>query len=81
MADDVREVILDSRVEAEEVLDSLIELSSKYDAATMRDLLSLIGEPHNTTHEDWGWYDLRGARIHRVGGGYLLDLPRPEPLD
>lgn len=81
MADDVSEVILDSRAEAEEVVDSLIELASKYDVATMRDLLSLIGEPHNSTHEDWGWYDLRGARIHRVGGGYLLDLPRPEPLD
>lgn len=81
VADDVREVILDSRVEAEEVVDSLIELASKYDVATMRDLLSLIGEPHNPTHEDWGWFDLRGTRIHRVGGGYLIDLPRPEPLD
>lgn len=81
VADDVREVILDSRVEAEEVVDSMIELASKYDCATMRDLLSLIGEPHNPTHEDWGWFDLRGTRIHRVGGGYLIDLPRPEPLD
>lgn len=81
VADDAREVILDSRVEAEEVVDSLIELASKYDVATMRDLLSLIGEPHNPTHEDWGWFDLRGTRIHRVGGGYLIDLPRPEPLD
>lgn len=81
IADDTREVILDSRVEAEEVVDSLIELASKYEAATMRDLLSLIGEPHNPTHEDWGWFDLRGTRIHRVGGGYLIDLPRPEPLD
>lgn len=81
VADDVREVILDSRVEAEEVLETLIELSSMYEAATMRDLLRLIGEPVNPVHEDWGWYDLRGSRIHKVGGGYLLDLPRPEPLD
>lgn len=81
VADDVREVILDSRVEAEEVLDSLIELASKYESATMRDLLRLIGETPNPIHEDWGWYDLRGSRIHRVGGGYLLDLPRPELLD
>lgn len=81
VADDVREVILDTRVEAEEVLDSLIELTSKYDVATMRDLLRLIGETPNPIHEDWGWYDFRGSRIHRVGGGYLLDLPRPEPLD
>lgn len=78
---DHREIIVDSRVEAEEVVDSLIELASKYDVATMRDLLSMVGEPHNYTDEDWGWTDLRGTRIHRVRDGYLIDLPRPEALD
>lgn len=79
---DQLEIILDSRVEAEEVLDNMIELISNYDVATKRDLLSLVGEPHNFTDEDWGWTDLRGARIHRIGrDGYLLDLPRAEPLD
>lgn len=79
---DHREIIVDTRVEADEVIDNLFELISKYEVATMRDLLSLVGEPHNYTDEDWGWTDLRGARIHRVGQqGYLLDLPRPEPLD
>lgn len=79
---EVPELIFVTRVEAEEVLDSLIELASKYDVATMRDLLSLAGEPHNPTDEDWGWSEFRGARIHRLGrDGYLLDLPRPESLD
>lgn len=81
MADDAREIVLDTRVEADEVIDNLFELISKYEVATMRDLLSLVGEPHNPTHEDWGWTDLRGARIHKVREGYLIDLPRPEPLD
>lgn len=78
---DVPEISIPTRAEAEEVLDNLIELISVYDCATMRDLLSLVGEPHNPTDEDWGWTDLRGARVHRVNGGYLLDLPRPESLD
>lgn len=76
-----REIIIETRVEADEVIDSLIELISKYEVATLRDLLSLVGEPHNYTDEDWGWTDLRGARIHRVREGYLLDLPRPVALD
>lgn len=79
---DQREWIVESRVEAEEIVDALIELISKYDQATMRDLLSMLGEQHTYTDEDWGWTDLRGARIHRIGrDGYLLDLPRAEPLD
>lgn len=82
VADDAREIILDTRAECEEVLDYLIELISKFGTCSMRDLMSLIGEPHNQVHEDWGWDDLRGARIHRIGrDGYLLDLPRPEYLD
>ena len=78
---DHREIILDNRHEAERVIDGLFELISKYEVATLRDLLSMVGEPHNFTAEDWGWTDLRGARAHRVQGGYLLDLPRPEALD
>ena len=79
---DPREIILETRVECEEVLDSLIELASKFDAATRRDLYSMVGESHTPVDEDWGWYDLRGARIHKIGrDGYLLDLPRPEYLE
>lgn len=79
---DLREVIVDSRVEAEETLDAMIELLSRYDAVTVRDLLGMVGEKHTFTDEDWGWTDLRGSRIHRIGrDAYLIDLPRPEPLD
>jgi hypothetical protein len=79
---DHKEYIVPSRVEADEVLETMYELLSKYDTVTKRDLLSMIGEPHNFTDEDWGWTDLRGARVHRIGrDGYLIDLPRPEPLD
>lgn len=76
------EIILDSRVEADHILDTMIELISAYDVATVRDLKSMIGERHEFTDEDWGWSDLRGARVHHLGRhGYLLDLPRPEALD
>jgi hypothetical protein len=77
-----REYIVPTRHEADDVLDTMIECLSKYDSVSKRDLLSMIGEPHNFTDEDWGWTDLRGARVHRIGrDGYLIDLPRPEPLD
>lgn len=77
-----QEIVLGSRVEAEETLDQMNEILSKYNEVSVRDLLSMVGEPsRDFTDEDWGWTDLRGSRIHHVGrGGYLLDLPNPEPL-
>lgn len=75
------EIILDDRVEAENVVDNLFELVSRYESATVADLYELVGL--NSTHTDhkWGWTDLHGAGVTRVRGGYLLDLPEPEPLD
>lgn len=78
---DFDDIVLESRGEAEEVIDRLFDLVSKYDVATVSDLYELTGITGNFTDEKWGWTDLKGANITRVRGGYLLNLPRPEPLD
>lgn len=77
-----KEYIVPTRHEADDVLETMYECISKYGSVSKRDLLSMIGEPHTFTDEDWGWEDLRGSRVHRIGrDGYLIDLPRPIPLD
>lgn len=78
---DFDEIILSTRVEADEVLDRLFDLVSKYETATVGDLYDLVGIETTYMDEKWGWVDLRGAGITRVRNGYLLDLPKPEPLD
>lgn len=78
---DFGEIVLDNRVHAEQVLDNLIECLSKYGTATVADLYDLVEVTSSFTDSKWGWTDLRGADISRVRDGYLLDLPRPEPLD
>lgn len=80
-AHDFDEIILATRVEADEVIDRLFDLVSKYESATVADLYDLVGITGNYTDDKWGWHDLRGADVRRVRHGYLLDLPRPEPLD
>lgn len=75
------EIILDSRGEAEEVIDRLFDLTSRYEVATVADLYELVGISGSYTDDKWGWMDLRGASVSRVRSGYLLDLPRPEPID
>lgn len=78
---DFDEIILNTRTEAEEVIDRLFDLVSRYDVASVSDLYELVGLESNHTDHKWGWSDMRGASVERVrSGGYLLDLPEPEPL-
>lgn len=74
------EIVLTSRPEAEEVIDKLFELVSKYDSASVSDLYELVGFSTAHTDHKWGWTNLSGAGVSRVREGYLLDLPEPQPL-
>jgi hypothetical protein len=78
---DFDEIILDSRTEAEDVIDRLFDLVSRYESATVADLYELVGLASAHTDHKWGWTDIRGAGVSRVRDGYLLDLPEPHPLD
>lgn len=76
------EIILGTRAEAVEVIDSLIAIIAQYEVATVADLYELVGVTGGDfIEEKWGWTDLRGADVQRINEGYLLNLPRPEPLD
>ncbi len=75
------EIILPNRVDAEEVLDRLDKLCEQYETASVMDLYGLVGIPAQYTDDKWGWTDLRYSSVSRVKGGYLLNLPKPEPID
>lgn len=77
---DFDEIVLDSRVEAEEVIDRLFDLVSRYESASVADLYELVGLSASHTDHKWGWTDIRGAGVSRSRDGYLLDLPEPSPL-
>jgi hypothetical protein len=74
------EIVLDDRSEAEDVIDRLFDLVSRYESATVADLYELVGLSASHTDHKWGWTDLQGAGVSRIRGGYLLDLPEPHPL-
>lgn len=78
---DFDEIILPSRAEAGAVIDQMFEIVSKYEVVTVADLYDLCDITSSYTDEKWGWTDIRGATVTRVRNGYLLDLPRPEPID
>jgi hypothetical protein len=75
------EIVLDKRVEAEEVLDRMDAWLDKYDSVSVADFYEMCGVSSNYTDNKYGWTDIRGASIQHVRGGYLLRMPPPEPLD
>lgn len=77
---DFDDIVLDSRVEAVEVLDALGVLVDKYGRASVSDLYDLLGVSGSFTDRQWGWTDIRDSDVRQTRGGFILDLPRPELL-
>lgn len=75
------EIILESRAEAQEVLNRMDYYIDKYDTVSVAELYELVGVSGNYVDDKWGWTDLRGASIARTRDGYLLNLPKAEPID
>lgn len=78
---DFDEIILPSRVEAEAVLDGLFDVILRFEVVSVKDLYELVGITPAYTDDAWGWNNIPDASVARVKGGYLLNLPRPEPLN
>lgn len=75
------ELVIPSRQEAEEVIDQMFEMLSRYGIVSVSNLYELTGVRSEHTDEKWGWTSLKGAKAVRLRqGGFLLDLPEPEPL-
>lgn len=69
-----------TRSEAEEVLNHLITTCIQRGVATVGDLYSLIDIPKTYIDENWGWRNLRSARVIRAHNGYILNLPKLEDV-
>lgn len=78
---DFDEIILENRMDAEEVRDQMYNILSQYEQVSVADLYQLVGIKPDHTDTSWGWTSLKGTEVGRVRGlGYLLDLPEPEPI-
>lgn len=78
---DYDDIIFDSRVEAEEVLERMEELIAKYDNVSVLEYYDLAGVSSEHTSNKFGWTDIHTAKVVRVSGdGYMIKLPRVTPL-
>lgn len=76
------DVYLETRGEAEEVMDRMTELVDSYGVVSIADLKDLTGETIQYTDNKYGWTSMRNARIVRTRDGYhKIEMPRAIPID
>ena len=79
---DIPEIIVDSRAEGLDVIEEMTNLLEEYGQVSVADLNEICNITGEFTDEKFGWYNLGNARVKRVGPSeYLIDLPKPKPLD
>lgn len=74
-------VVIQTRGGAELVLDKMRTIRNESGQVTVSDLCHLVDIAGTYVDDKWGWTDLQNVEVRLVGGGYLLDLPKPEPID
>ena len=75
------DIILASRGEAQEVLDTMDDIMDNYGLVRVTDLYDLVGVTGSYTDNKYGWTNITNAEIVRVNDGYKIKLPRARVLD
>lgn len=78
---DFRDVVVETRRDAEDIIAAMMRRIDDYGSATVADLYDLVDISGDFTDDKWGWYDLRDSGVRRHGGGYVLVLPKPEVIE
>ena len=75
------EIIFKTIGKADDVLNEMFDLYREYEQVTLRDYYTICHYKSSVFDENWGWDSLKGVRIKRCRGGYILTLPNPISLD
>lgn len=75
------DVILETRRDAEAVINQMFGILDRYKMVTVFDLYDLVGVTGSHTDQKYGWTSLRDVDIIHVREGYMIRMPRACPLD
>lgn len=75
------EVVLQSKEDAQAVLDAMYALLEQYEQVTLADMLELCGIASVFSDNKVGWTELNlNVEIKEAKDGYILNLPAPKEL-
>lgn len=77
---DIQSIVFDSRKQAQDVLDRMVDDLEKYGRVTVSRLYDYSGLTPPSTSNKFGWYSLNGSEPVTVDDGYGLRLPKPEQV-
>lgn len=75
-----QEIVFGSRVDAENVLDQMNGALATYGQVSVADFYDLMGITTSYVDYSYGWYNLSGAHVRAVNGGFVIDFPRAAAL-
>lgn len=77
MAQRLDVIEIDSRAEAEDVLNAMVATIDQYDIVRLSEFYQMVHISPEHTDYQFGWDDLGGAKIVHSRGAYFLELPPP----
>lgn len=78
---DFDDVTFDTREDASDVLDHLVDLIADFGMATVHDFYDLVGLDADWTDDQYGWTNLRSAYVDHSRRGYFINLPKARVID
>jgi hypothetical protein len=75
------DILFEDRFSAENVLSCMEDITMDYGMVSVADFYELAGEEAQYTDNKYGWGDVRDAEVVRTRDGWIIDLPKPEPID
>lgn len=69
-----------TRQDADSVLEMMYDTLNVYEVVSVLDFNTLVDLPISYTDQNWGWTDLRGAEVRQERAGWIIDLPKAEPI-
>lgn len=74
------QVIVNSRVVAESILQQMYDLLQQYGTVTVSDFYNMVDITPTHVDEEWGWTDLKGSMVRQVRDGFEVALVPPMPI-
>lgn len=75
-----KDITLESRADAEDVLAELQATCRRYGKASVGDLYDALGKPCEFTAYSYGWTNLDDACVRRLYRGWGFDMPGVQPI-